>query len=112
VAADANHLARAHEGRIRVLHRLGKFGLGTALVQGFEEALDLIGSRYTRGGSTQHDRLAGIASARQILSRLAAAYTDVLLRLPLTDVTGGLRGYRRAALASLDLSQTRAPAGS
>jgi hypothetical protein len=76
VAADANHLARAHEGRIRVLHRLGKFGLG------------------------------------QILSRLAAAYTDVLLRLPLTDVTGGLRGCRRAALASLDLSQTRAPAGS
>src|ERR1700730_17594824 len=37
----ANGLARAHEGRIRVLHRLGKCGLGTALVQGFEEALDL-----------------------------------------------------------------------
>jgi dolichol-phosphate mannosyltransferase len=129
----ANHLARAHEGRIRVLHRLGKFGLGTALVQGFEEALDLeyelifqmdadlshdpaslvhmrdalldgadvvVGSRYTRGGSTT-----GWPASRQVLSQLAAAYTDVMLRLPLTDVTGGFRGYRRAALASLDLSR-------
>jgi dolichol-phosphate mannosyltransferase len=129
----ANNLARVHAGRIRVLHRLGKFGLGTALVQGFEEALDLeyelifqmdadlshepasllpmrdalldgadvvVGSRYARGAATT-----GWPGSRQALSRLAAAYTDVMLGLPLTDVTGGFRGYRRQALASLDLSR-------
>src|SRR5918999_6229341 len=38
--AIADHLAAARPGRVHVLHRSGKLGLGTAYIQGFLWALE------------------------------------------------------------------------
>ena len=36
----AEELGRAHDGRVQVLHRPGKMGLGSAYIQGFKMALE------------------------------------------------------------------------
>ncbi len=42
----ADNLAAQHSGRVHVMHRSGKLGLGTAYVQGFREAMDKLGADY------------------------------------------------------------------
>ncbi len=134
--AIADDLAAAHPGRIEVLHRAGKQGLGTAYVAGFHHVLagpasliatmdadlshpidrlpalidaasagaDLVlGSRYVAGGST-----VGWPLPRRVLSRFGGRYARTVLGLPLNDLTGGFKVYRRAALAQLDLDHLRA----
>jgi dolichol-phosphate mannosyltransferase len=133
--AIADDLAAAHPGRIDVLHRAGKQGLGTAYVAGFRHVLtgpagliatmdadlshpvdrlsvmveraaeaDLVlGSRYVAGGTT-----VGWPLPRRLLSRFGGLYARTVLGLPLNDLTGGFKVYRRAALAGLDLDHLRA----
>jgi dolichol-phosphate mannosyltransferase len=116
----AEKLAR-RDPRVHVLRRAGKAGLGPAYVAGFRwarqqgydvvvemdadgshapeqlprllEALagaDLVlGSRYVPGGSVED-----WPAHRLMLSRLGNRYTRWLLRLPLTDATGGYRAAR------------------
>jgi len=59
----------------------------------------VLGSRYVPGGGTE-----GWAAHRRLLSRAGNAYSRRVLRLPLRDVTGGYRCFRRGALAELGMA--------
>lgn len=121
-------------GRVALLSRSGKLGLGTAYIAGFREALargyrrivqmdadfshrpvdlprlvkaldraDLvIGSRYVRGGGPESWGL-----GRRILSRGGSLYARLLLSLPVNDVTGGFKAWRRETLLRLGLDSVR-----
>jgi len=125
----ADDLARA-SGRVKVLHRPHKDGLGPAYLAGFAHALaagygrilemdadcshepsalpmllaasreaDLVlGSRYVRGGATVHWGL-----GRRLLSRAGSLYARLVLRVPVKDLTGGFKCFRREVLESIDL---------
>ncbi|CAA9551039.1 MAG: Dolichol-phosphate mannosyltransferase in lipid-linked oligosaccharide synthesis cluster [uncultured Thermomicrobiales bacterium] len=133
--AVADALAAIHPKRIEVLHRSGKQGLGTAYVVGFQHVLSgsakliatmdadlshpvdrlpamverasdadlVLGSRYVGGGAT-----VGWPLPRRVLSRFGGLYARTILGLPLNDLTGGFKVYRREALAGLDLDHLRA----
>jgi dolichol-phosphate mannosyltransferase len=127
----ADELAGA-DPRVHVLHRGGKEGLGAAYIAGFAWARDrgydvvvemdadgshapeqlprllaaldradlVLGSRWVPGGEVVNWPI-----SRKLLSRGGNAYTRTVLRLPLRDVTGGYRAYRRSALDALPLAQ-------
>ena len=122
----------AREPRVRVLHRQRKDGLGRAYLAGFAEALaagygriiemdadfshdparlpalldadaDLVlGSRYVRGGGTAHWGL-----GRRLLSRGGSLYARTILGVPIRDLTGGFKCFRRKVLENLDLATVR-----
>ncbi|MBI2939173.1 MAG: polyprenol monophosphomannose synthase [Chloroflexi bacterium] len=130
----ADQLAATANGRVAVIHRAGKLGLGTAYIAGFKYALAreyeyifemdadfshnpaylphflaairhadvVIGSRYIRGGGTQH-----WSFIRQLISRGAGLYTRLVLGLPVSDPTSGFKCFRRAVLAALNLDSIR-----
>lgn len=125
----ADELA-ANDGRIHVLHREGKEGLGAAYLAGFRwgidrgygvlvemdadgshqpeelprlltalESADLaLGSRWLPGG-----RIVNWPRSREYLSRGASLYSRLLLDVPVRDVTGGYRAFRRETLQGLDM---------
>jgi dolichol-phosphate mannosyltransferase len=101
--AVADDLVRRFPGRVSVLHRSHKQGLGTALVLGYRHALtnghDCV---YVAGGSVLNR-----SPWRRLLSRAASAYTGTLLSLPIRDPMGGYKGYRRSVLEALDLGRLR-----
>jgi dolichol-phosphate mannosyltransferase len=132
--AIADGLAEEHEA-VRVLHRTAKEGLGRAYLAGFREALregaelvlemdadfshdpaDLprliegadeadvvLGSRYVEGGGVENwGRL------RRLVSRGGSWYARVLLRVPVRDLTGGFKCFRRRVLEELDLDAVHA----
>jgi dolichol-phosphate mannosyltransferase len=118
-----------------VLHRPGKEGLGRAYLHGFRVALeagaeaigqmdsdfshppekipemvaalahyDLVtGSRYTKGGSVDRDW----PRWRKGLSAFGNYYARTILGLPVRDVTGGFRLYRRETLQNMPLHRIR-----
>lgn len=126
----ADALAAAHPGRIEVLHRPAKQGLGSAYVAGFSRALKLqpdliaqmdadhshdplalpaliaaaqqadlvIGSRYVVGGATS-----GWSLWRRVLSRFGGCYARWVLGVPIADLTGGYKVWRRPLLEKVDL---------
>ena len=131
----AEALAGEHPGRVGVLHRPAKRGIGPAYVAGFRAALgagadlvaqmdadrshdpadlprlvaaaaehDLVlGSRYVAGGGT-----VGWPLGRRLLSRLGGVYARAVLGVPIADLTGGFKVWRRDTLAALDLDGVRA----
>ncbi|MCL4467111.1 MAG: polyprenol monophosphomannose synthase [Chloroflexi bacterium] len=131
-AAVGQRLAAEYPGQLAVLRRNAKEGLGPAYVAGFRWALShgydfifqmdadlshdpvtlgrlraaldgadlVVGSRYVPGGFT-----IGWPRRRRLLSQLGSLYARQLLGVPVRDVTGGFKGFRRRALASLDLER-------
>jgi dolichol-phosphate mannosyltransferase len=131
----AGQLALEHSGRISVLHRAGKQGLGTAYIQGFRKAIDegaeavaqmdadfshppeklvelmkvlencsvAIGSRYVQGGKLDERW----PFWRKALSSFGNIYARTILRLPLKDVTGGFKIWRREALLGMPFEEVR-----
>ncbi len=130
VAAEAEQNPRVH-----LIRRSGKQGLGTAYIAGFRYALErgaeyifemdadfshdprylpdllhaaetaydlVIGSRYVPGGSTTDWGL-----GRQLISRGGNLYARLLLGLPVVDMTGGYRCYRRRALEAIQLERIK-----
>ena len=127
----ANALAAEYKGRFSVIHRSGKLGLGTAYIEGFERALaekadaigqmdadfshpvekipvmlealnssdSVIGSRYVTGGSVDQDW----PLWRKGLSAFGNFYARTILGLPVRDVTGGFRLWRRETLLQMPL---------
>ena len=120
----------SREDRIKVLHRTGKLGLGTAYVAGFEYALAHGYDRVVEMDADFSHRpedlpslLAAAANAdvvigsrnvpggktlgwsrvRTFISRGGSLYARLLLRLPIRDCTGGFKCLRRSALMRLDL---------
>jgi dolichol-phosphate mannosyltransferase len=122
----------ARDPRVRVLHRNRKEGLGRAYLAGFADALgagygrilemdadfshdpgrlpvllgtdaDLVlGSRYVPGGGTVNWGL-----ARRLLSRGGSLYARAVLGVPVRDLTGGFKCFRRRVLEDLDLGSVQ-----
>jgi dolichol-phosphate mannosyltransferase len=133
VAADA--LASAHAGRIDVLHRLAKAGIGPAYVAGFQHALQLqprLVAQMDADHSHQPEDLRRLIEAakdadlvlgsryvpggatrgwpihRRAMSRFGGLYARLILGVHVRDLTGGFKVYRVATLASLDLDSLQA----
>jgi dolichol-phosphate mannosyltransferase len=126
----AAELARAHPGRVDVLHRTGPRGLGRSYVDGLKHALssgaDLI---FQMDADLSHnpEHLPAIAAAadhydvvigsryltgvsvvnwplhRIFLSAFANRYVRAVTRISVTDCTSGFRCWRRGALERLPL---------
>ncbi|GAA4928190.1 polyprenol monophosphomannose synthase [Streptomyces coeruleoprunus] len=126
----ADELA-AEDGQVHVLHRKGKEGLGAAYLAGFRWGMDhdygvlvemdadgshqpeelprlltalkgadlVLGSRWVPGG-----RIVNWPKSREFLSRGASTYSRLLLGVPIRDVTGGFRAFRRETLEGLGLA--------
>ena len=129
--------AEDDRGRVHVMHRTEKAGLGAAYVAGFEWALerdydvivemDADGSHAPEDLPRMLDKLAGadlvIGSRyvsgghtvnwpwrRWVLSRGANLYANIALGAGVNDITAGYRAYRREVLEKLKL-RTVASAG-
>jgi dolichol-phosphate mannosyltransferase len=134
--ADAAEAVGAELGRIDVLRRPGKDGLGNAYRAGFARAMDG-GAEVlvTMDADLSHDPaviptlLAEIERGsdlavgsryvpggetpnwpahRQVLSRYGNLYTGWVLGLPVRDATSGFRAYRASTLQAMDVGATRA----
>ena len=124
----ADRLATS-EPRLAVLHRSEKAGLGAAYLAGFRDVLgrgathvvqmdaDLshdpsvlpkliealesysvaVGSRLVSGGGVE-----GWGWHRRLISRFGNLYADLMLSLPIRDLTGGYNAYRAEVLRRLD----------
>lgn len=127
----ADELAAGDE-QVRVLHRKGKEGLGAAYLAGFHWGLDngygvliemdadgshqpeelprlltalkgadlVLGSRWVPGG-----RVVNWPRSREVISRGGSLYSRLALDLPLRDITGGYRAFRRETLEGLGLDE-------
>jgi dolichol-phosphate mannosyltransferase len=121
-------------GRLDVLHRSGKMGLGTAYVAGFKWALargyDYI---FEMDADFSHDPamlpklLAAARGAdlvlgsrnipgggtpdwsflRRVISRGGSLYARLILGLPVHDLTGGFKCFPRRTLEAIDLDGVR-----
>ena len=117
-----------------VLHRTHKEGLGPAYIAGFRWALDhgadrivqmdadfshdpadvprllgaaesaglSLGSRYVEGGGTEN-----WGKGRQAISRFGSFYARTILGVPVHDLTGGFKCWRREALEAAPLDRIR-----
>ncbi|MGA8217667.1 MAG: polyprenol monophosphomannose synthase [Solirubrobacterales bacterium] len=130
----ADRLAEADDS-VAVLHRERKEGLGPAYLAGFRVALDggaeriiemdadfshdpsylprliqateradlAIGSRYVPGGG-----ITEWGPLRRLISRGGSAYARAALGLPIKDLTGGFKCFRRIVLETIDLDTIEA----
>lgn len=131
--ALADDLAERHAGRVFVLHRAGKEGLGKAYIAGFRWALDRgYGRVLEMDADLSHrpedlstlieasERHAVVVGSRYVggrvnvvnwpISRLlislfGSAYARWLTRLPVRDATGGFNLFRRRVLEDIGLSR-------
>jgi dolichol-phosphate mannosyltransferase len=119
---------------LSVLHRTRKEGLGPAYIAGFRWALDhgaerivqmdadfshdpadlprllataetaglALGSRYVAGGGTKN-----WGKGRQAISRFGSLYARTILGVPVRDLTGGFKCWRREVLEALPLDRIR-----
>jgi dolichol-phosphate mannosyltransferase len=130
----AGRIASENEA-VEVVHRSGKQGIGPAYLEGFHLALEggaelivqmdadfshdpaylprllaasegadlVIGSRYVPGGGiTEWGR------TRRLLSRGGSLYSRTLLGVPVRDLTGGFKCFRRKVLETIDLDRVAA----
>jgi dolichol-phosphate mannosyltransferase len=130
----ADRLAEADDS-IAVLHRPRKEGLGPAYLAGFRVALEAgaeriiemdadfshdpsylpalieatehadlaIGSRYVPGGG-----ITDWGPMRRLISRGGSAYARAALGLPVRDLTGGFKCFRRVVLETINLETIEA----
>lgn len=121
----------AKDERIKVMHRPGKMGLGSAYLQAFERAIDegydLI---FEMDTDLSHDPqylpefleafaggadivigsrnipgggVEGWGPGRHFLSKGGSLYSRTILGLSVRDLTSGYKGFRRQALEAIDL---------
>lgn len=127
----ADELA-AEDANVQVMHRKGKEGLGAAYLAGFRWGLErdygvlvemdadgshqpeelprlltalksadlVLGSRWVPGG-----RVVNWPKSREFISRGGSLYSRLALDLPLRDITGGYRAFRRETLEGLGLDE-------
>ena len=132
----ADELAQRHPGRIHVLHRPGKQGLGTAYLSGFRYALDhdaayivQMDADFSHSPQYIPQLLAAIQDCdvvvgsryvsggrlderwswwRHFLSWWAnSVYTRLILGVKVKDATAGFKCWRRATLEGIDLERVR-----
>jgi dolichol-phosphate mannosyltransferase len=117
---------------VHVLHRKGKEGLGAAYLAGFRWGIEhgygvlvemdadgshqpeelprlltalksadmVLGSRWIPGG-----RVVNWPKSREFISRGGSLYSRVLLDVPIRDMTGGYRAFRRETLEGLGMEE-------
>jgi dolichol-phosphate mannosyltransferase len=69
------------------------------LIEACEQGADLaLGSRYVPGGGTTN-----WSRVREFISRGGSVYARAFLGVPVRDLTGGFKCFRRAVLESIDL---------
>ncbi|WP_371498723.1 polyprenol monophosphomannose synthase [Kitasatospora sp. NBC_00374] len=122
----------AEDGNVHVLHRKGKEGLGAAYLAGFRWGIDhgydvlvemdadgshqpeelsrlltalrgadlVLGSRWVPGGA-----VVNWPKSRLLLSRGGSLYSRVMLDVPIKDVTGGYRAFRKETLLGLGMEK-------
>ncbi|PWI42197.1 polyprenol monophosphomannose synthase [Streptomyces sp. ICBB 8177] len=127
----ADELADADD-HVHVLHRKGKEGLGAAYLAGFRWGIDhgygvlvemdadgshqpeelprlltalkgadlVLGSRWIPGG-----RVVNWPKSREFLSRGGSTYSRLMLGVPIRDVTGGYRAFRKETLEGLGMDE-------
>lgn len=120
------------EKRVKIIHREKKMGLGSAYVRGFKYALEhgydyifemdadfshnpadipsfldemkdndlVLGSRYAYGISVVNWPI-----SRLLLSYFANLYARKITGVPVHDLTGGFKCFRREALDGIDLTK-------
>ncbi len=120
----------ADDSQVHVLHRTAKEGLGAAYLAGFDWALErdydavvemdadgshrpedlprmlraladadlVLGSRWVPGGS-----VVNWPRRRLLLSRGGNTYARIALGVPIRDITGGFRAFRRGTLVGIGL---------
>ncbi len=121
--------------RVHLIRRPGKMGLGTAYVEGFRWALErgydvivqmdadfshspediprlireiekgadfVVGSRYKNGVNVVNWPL-----KRLMISYFANVYARFMTGVPIRDLTGGFKAWRREVLESIDLDRIR-----
>lgn len=131
----ADEFAQTHPGKVDVIHRAGKLGLGSAYINGFRWSLEhgaeaigqmdadfshpldkipvlaeslqkydvAIGSRYVAGGRLDERW----PFWRKALSSFGNVYARAILNLPIRDVTGGFKLWRRETLAGMPLERIK-----
>jgi len=127
--AKTRELAAAYPGRVELLERPAKQGLGRAYVAGFRWALDQdrwdVVVQMDVDGSHQPESLDALVTAtekadlvlgsryrpggrvedwpwrRRALSRYGNRYAQAVLRVPVRDLTGGFKAWRIGLLATL-----------
>lgn len=117
--------------KIFLLTRPQKLGLGSAYISGFKWAIErgydyiiemdadlshdpkylkdmievlntsdvAIGSRYVPGGGIENWGL-----IRRMISRFGSLYAQIILNLPICDLTGGFNGWKLHVLKQIDLN--------
>ena len=121
----------ARDPRVRVMHRSGKLGLGSAYLDAFRWALSEGYDRiFEMDTDLSHDPrylpqmldalddgaglvigsrnvpgggVEGWGPGRHILSKGGSLYSRTLLGLPIRDLPSGYKGFRRETLEALDL---------
>lgn len=123
------------DARVRVMHRAGKLGLGTAYVAGFQRALEdgfdvvcemdadlshdpsylprfleaIDGGADVAVGSRNvaGGGVEGWGIGRHLLSKGGSLYARLILGVPVRDLTTGYKAYTRRAILALDLATVR-----
>jgi dolichol-phosphate mannosyltransferase len=118
--------------RVNCLHRAEKEGIGPAYIEGFKWAIDrrydlivqmdadfshdpayipsflelmdeydvVIGSRYAKGG-----KVGDWGIIRRFVSRCGSLYAKIILALPINDLTGGFKCFKRKILEDIELDE-------
>ena len=125
----------AKDPNVRVMHRPGKLGLGTAYTQAFEKGL---GEGYDRffemDADLSHDvrylpdfvralddgadvvigsrnipggGVEGWGMHRHVISKGGSLYSRTILGLPVKDLTSGYKAFTRRALETIDLGTVK-----
>ncbi len=132
----ADELAAKSQGGVRVIHREGKLGLGTAYIVGFRYALEHGADYVVQMDSdfshppkyipimleaikdcdvvigSRYVKGGGVDSKWSPLRRFLSwwgnsVYARLILGLSVHDATGGFKCFRREALAKLDLDNIK-----
>lgn len=132
--AIADQLATEHAGRVRVVHRPGKQGLGKAYIDGFQRALalgyDLIlemDADFSHQPKYLVHLLKEAAASdvvlgsrwvqgggtenwpihRKLISRAGSLYARTVLGVAVKDLTGGFKCFNRRVLEAIDLDSVQ-----
>jgi len=125
----------AKDTRVRVMHRAGKLGLGTAYMQAFEQGLREGYDRFFEmDADLSHDAkylpdfmramdegadavigsrnipgggVEGWGVGRHFISKGGSVYSRTILGLGIHDLTSGYKAFTRRALEALDLTAVR-----
>ena len=122
------------EGRLHIVERAGKLGLGTAYIHGFKWALErgydrifemdcdfshnpddlarldaMLDEKDVAIGSrySQGVNVVNWPMGRLLMSYFASKYVRIMTRMPVYDATAGFVGYRREVLDNIDFDRVQ-----